>query len=350
LLPIAPAGLLLPNTRILQRKGACSATPGPTGDCKADQKKRFGRRRNDLSFFGPNRSELPSIVHAVVDSPGYPLDHETRAFMEPRFGHDFSRVRLHTDAKAAESAQAVNAFAYTVGANIVIRSEKYAPSTAKGRLLLAHELAHVVQQAVGYAGTGVEMRADLAAHKVTAGQRAPSGLVGTSPVGLCKQSDDTEDDSAVDQELINLIRSQFRSRQRRAMSPPIPSSSPLSPEWRPQGTISMVRPEEKSRTPNFDWSVNYRKGPIPADPLSAGINPGNPDAEREQFRNEALQAFGMTGKIRTPSEVMIEVLKKGTIKTAKQLLADYFPELKDLPMRLKRILIGKKKERMNPLE
>ena len=58
---------------------------------------------------------VPPIVHDVLRSPGAPLDAQTRAFMEPRFGHDFSRVRVHTDAQAAESARAVNALAYTVG-------------------------------------------------------------------------------------------------------------------------------------------------------------------------------------------------------------------------------------------
>jgi len=66
--------------------------------------------------------------------------------MEPRFGYDFSGVRVHTDAKAAESAQAVNARAYTVGQNTVFGASQYAPGTSAGKQLLAHELAHVVQQ------------------------------------------------------------------------------------------------------------------------------------------------------------------------------------------------------------
>jgi hypothetical protein len=66
--------------------------------------------------------------------------------MEPRFGHDFSKVRVHTDAKAAESAQAVNARAFTVGRHVVFASGKYAPYTPDGKRLLAHELAHTLQQ------------------------------------------------------------------------------------------------------------------------------------------------------------------------------------------------------------
>ncbi len=66
--------------------------------------------------------------------------------MEPRFGHDFSGVRVHTDSRAAESARAVNAHAYTVGNDIVFAPGKYQPDAHSGRELLAHELAHTVQQ------------------------------------------------------------------------------------------------------------------------------------------------------------------------------------------------------------
>jgi hypothetical protein len=82
-----------------------------------------------------------------LSSAGSPLDGEARAFMEPRFGHDFAHVRVHVDARAAESARAVGAQAYTVGRHVVFGGGSYAPSTSSGRRLIAHELAHVVQQA-----------------------------------------------------------------------------------------------------------------------------------------------------------------------------------------------------------
>ncbi len=88
----------------------------------------------------------PPIVHDVLQSTGDPLDAGTRAFMEPRFGHDFSRVRVHTDTKAAASARAVDALAYTVGQDVVFGAEQYAPGTQEGKKLLAHELAHTIQQ------------------------------------------------------------------------------------------------------------------------------------------------------------------------------------------------------------
>ncbi|HEY0606601.1 MAG TPA: DUF4157 domain-containing protein [Herpetosiphonaceae bacterium] len=88
----------------------------------------------------------PAGVQSALQQPGQPLDAPTQAFFAPRFGHDFSRVRVHTDATAARSAQAVDALAYTVGRDIVFGAGQYAPQTTSGRLLLAHELAHVVQQ------------------------------------------------------------------------------------------------------------------------------------------------------------------------------------------------------------
>jgi len=111
------------------------------------------------------------VVHEVLRSPGRPLDRGTRARMEPRFGHDFSGVRVHTDARAAESARAVNALAYTVGPDIVFGAGRYMPSSTAGGRLLAHELAHVVQQSgasrgplsIGAADSAAERQAEAAA-------------------------------------------------------------------------------------------------------------------------------------------------------------------------------------------
>lgn len=89
---------------------------------------------------------VPPVVHEVLNSPGQPLDASSRAFMEPHFGHDFSRVRVHNDEQAAESARAVNANAYTAGDHVVFDTGQYAPGTDTGQRLMAHELTHVVQQ------------------------------------------------------------------------------------------------------------------------------------------------------------------------------------------------------------
>jgi hypothetical protein len=126
----APSGFLL----------RCSATK----ECDHCRSKRPTLQRSAKGHAEPSR--VPSIVHDVLRSPGQPLDPTTRAFMEPRFGRDFSEVRVHADARAAESAREVNALAYTVGRNVVFGAGQYAPDTVSGNRLLAHELVHVAQQ------------------------------------------------------------------------------------------------------------------------------------------------------------------------------------------------------------
>lgn len=102
----------------------------------------------------------PAAVGRVLQSPGHPLDAAARAFMEPRFGHDFSGVRVHTDVRAARAAASIRARAFTAGDGIVFGRGEYAPQTGAGRHLLAHELAHVVQQG---GGAGLVQRQPAAA-------------------------------------------------------------------------------------------------------------------------------------------------------------------------------------------
>src|SRR5260370_42340167 len=89
------------------------------------------------------------IVQEALSSNGQPLEASTREFMESRFGHDFSQGRVHTDEQAVESAQVVNAQAYTGGSDIVFDRWQDAPGTHEGNYLLAHEATHVVQQGAG---------------------------------------------------------------------------------------------------------------------------------------------------------------------------------------------------------
>src|SRR5947208_3086926 len=123
-----PQKSLSPSRRgLLQRKCACGGTPGPTGECEECRKKRLQRKTRNSELGTRNDSFAPPIVHEVLRSPGQPLDPGTRALMEPRFGHDFSQVQVHTDGKAAESARAVNARAYTVGENVVFGAGQFMP-------------------------------------------------------------------------------------------------------------------------------------------------------------------------------------------------------------------------------
>ena len=133
------------QTDLLQRKCACGQHMVAGSECEECRQKREGMMQRAAMSTTPV-SSVPPIVHDVLSSPGQPLDSGTRVFMEPRFGHDFSQVRVHTDTRAAESARAVNALAYTVGRDVVFGAGQYALETSEGRGLMAHELTHVVQQ------------------------------------------------------------------------------------------------------------------------------------------------------------------------------------------------------------
>ena len=130
----------------LQRKcscgGSCDKCQEERGDDPMLQRKRAGS--GSLV-----QAEAPPAVHEVLRSPGRPLDQATRAFMEPRFGHDFSGVQVYSGPAAEQSAEDVHAHAYTVGQKIVFNAGRFAPDTIQGRRLLAHELTHVVQQTSG---------------------------------------------------------------------------------------------------------------------------------------------------------------------------------------------------------
>lgn len=90
-----------------------------------------------------------SSAASTATRGGTPLSTDLRAYFEPRFGHDFSRVRIHADAEGSKAARSVQARAYTYGSDIVFGAGEYAPATPQGRRLLAHELAHVIQQGGG---------------------------------------------------------------------------------------------------------------------------------------------------------------------------------------------------------
>jgi Domain of unknown function (DUF4157) len=99
---------------------------------------------------GPGQTAVPPpIVHEVLRSPGRHLDPTTRAFMEPRFGVDFGAVRVHTDARAQQLSADLHADAFTLGSDIFFAADKWHPEAASGRRLIAHELAHTVQQSRG---------------------------------------------------------------------------------------------------------------------------------------------------------------------------------------------------------
>ncbi len=189
-LPAPPLAALASG--VLQRKCAgCGNHTVAGGGCSDCKKKDPLRRKATCSA---DVQGVPSIVHDVLRSPGQPLEPGARTFFDTRFGHDFSGVRIHADSSAAESARAVNALAYTVGQQIVFGSGQFQPESTGGKHLLAHELAHVVQQqnsgagtlstfAIGAANDPAEHEADLAAARVMSGSETASAPVtSTAPV------------------------------------------------------------------------------------------------------------------------------------------------------------------------
>lgn len=160
---------------VLQR---CGATPCQA--CSQDDELPLMRQRVAASA---RPSSLPPIVREVLPASGRPLEPGVRAFFEPRFGCDFSAVRVHTDEQAARAADAMDASAFTVGSSIWFGRGMYRPQAMFGRRLLAHELTHTIQQRgravaqrnvrVGEASDAAEIAADRAADAVLAGEPLP---------------------------------------------------------------------------------------------------------------------------------------------------------------------------------
>jgi hypothetical protein len=190
---------------------ACSGcgkhSHGPT-QCPECSKKKLQRKSAGISA----PAAAPSLVHEVLATPGRPLDASSRAWMEPRFGHDFSGVRLHTDGPAAESARQVGALAYAVGQHVVFDHHQYAPHTSAGRHLLAHELAHTIQDPgagglhaslqIGESNDASERAAGRAADAVARGDnasvaRAGGGLVRRQVADCTAKEGDSPDQRLV---------------------------------------------------------------------------------------------------------------------------------------------------------
>lgn len=131
------AGLV--SRPMLQRVCSCESSGEPCDDCAEHTLQRSATRRDAGGV-------APALVDDVLSTSGKPLEVGVRGKMEGRFGRSFGDIRIHTDARAAESARQVGGLAYTVGRHIVFGAGQYAPDTHAGGKLLAHELTHTVQQ------------------------------------------------------------------------------------------------------------------------------------------------------------------------------------------------------------
>jgi hypothetical protein len=167
---------------VLKRKCACGGAGGGSGECSEcsnrDQLQRYAAGP-------PSSPEAPAIVYEGLREPGMPLDESARAFFEARFGLDFSSVRVHKNARAAE---AVGAVAYAVGEHVTFGTGQYAPDQESGRKLLAHELVHVIQQRPGRPnishGRSLAMPAQQAP---TEPKRQPAKVTATGTLRLARQ-------------------------------------------------------------------------------------------------------------------------------------------------------------------
>jgi outer membrane protein OmpA-like peptidoglycan-associated protein len=156
----------------------------------------MSRKHSSQSANPAAKAHDPSPVRRAaqqVAAKGHatPLEGPVREQMEARFGAEFGAVRIHADAAAAESARTVGAAAYTVGSDIVFGAGRYQPQSDTGQQLLAHELAHVVQQSRGGgASPDAETRADRAAEQATQGRPVSTQALGGAPIALQAKPDD----------------------------------------------------------------------------------------------------------------------------------------------------------------
>jgi len=278
----------------LQRKCACG-TPTQTGEeCAACAGKRMQRRAA-----GSHRGVVvPGIVEEVLRSPGQTLDASTRAQMEARFGHDFGRVRVHADERASESARSVNAHAYTVGDEIVFAASRYAPRSEPGRRLLAHELAHVVQQrGAGFAASSEathEAAADHAANAVAAG--APMSAMPRAGIGLARQEATPPPDAAARASRAELMCDLATLCQLRFSAPTVVNAERVRSAYRhcyPSAGIAFTDP---CLMPNY--GLPFAPGSATGGPSPT---PGSPGATRTPSTTPGSGTSGSSGGLSLPS-------------------------------------------------
>jgi hypothetical protein len=170
---VAPEEVKSPTPAALKISRMCSA-------CAHDEDEKLHRKE------AANESSSVASAEAMIQRRGSRLDPEVRSYFEPRFGHRFDQVRIHTGAEADQSARSVSALAYTVGDNIVFRGDQYRPSTVEGKKLIAHELTHVVQQGAAGASPAISRSPDrpLPAQTGTIGPMLQRWSIGDPTPGL----------------------------------------------------------------------------------------------------------------------------------------------------------------------
>jgi len=153
-------------------------------ECKEDTAQRQPMEEEDEELQAKsNPGETPAVTPSLesringLKGGSQPLDRATRSFFEPRFGYDFSHVRVHSDSAAADAAKSINARAFTLGRDVVFGPREYSPSSSSGRRLLAHELTHVVQQNGGD-NVGLKRALTSFPNQIQKDQNGDEGLTG----------------------------------------------------------------------------------------------------------------------------------------------------------------------------
>ncbi len=193
------------NLRLQRKCATCAESDDLCAECAAGEEEILQRQADGGDNSDALKGVVP-IVRSVINGGGQPLDSATREFMISRMSRDFSEVHVHTDMRAAESARSMNALAYTIGRDIVFSNGQYAPDTPTGKKLLAHELAHVLQQTQGGgaipAGRAAlfEAEADQFASRVLSGQPVPN----LTPAPVTAQRQEKPSEIPSEEEVITL--------------------------------------------------------------------------------------------------------------------------------------------------
>jgi len=313
---------------VLQRKCACG---GKCDDCA--KKQNLQRRQSN----GPEPNRVPAVVHQVLGSQGQPLDSALRRTMESRFRHNFADVRIHRDQRAAESAQAVNADAWTIGRHIAFQPHLYAPETPAGQRLIAHELAHVTQQrhassnaplTIGDPHAPAEAEADRAADAAVGGA-IPAPLAPT-PTGLRRQPSGYKlpPNPDLQLKLDPTLTAAFLARcqmgegdfklcaqiRAMAMGQPLPPSSEPAPDLSPNSPTMKAILADINKPPIFPPGGPGQK-PLPPAPGPAPDTDSGPDLPDLSGVKKAIEKvtkfefrFGHTViNVSLPTEVVAQI-------------------------------------------
>jgi hypothetical protein len=258
------------------------------------------------SCASPAKSEASedavAVVEQTVNAPGQPLAPEIRADMEARFGHDFGGVRIHNDGAAATSAAAISARAYTVGSHIAFASGQYAPEAEAGRLLLAHELAHVIQQGRGgpmptsLSDGALEASADQAATAAVQGGGSVQ-VGGASGIGVARQQLSAQERKQLEAEYQRRL-ARVRDRLQPNRGGPLPSFHVKGTGSGQSGQTSGPTQQTKTKPPAT---------PTPG-PAAKGDPAGNSDLSRTGDPGQATaKESGDTGTTTGTGEPLTEL-------------------------------------------